>query len=59
LATLQEKLAVLPGYALPSAGETSGDGRLGTSLSGVVGGLVTLALCLVIGVLLRQRPRKD
>ena len=64
LATLQEKLAVLPGYALPSgdAGDaikTDGsDGRVGTSIAGLVGGLATLALCLVLGLLLRGRPRK-
>ena len=59
LAALQHKLAFLPDYALPAPGDTDRDRRLGTSLSGIVGGLATLALCLGIGVLLRQRTRKD
>lgn len=59
LAALQQKLAFLPDYALPASGETDRDRRLGTSIAGIVGGLVTLALCLVIGALLRQRARKD
>jgi cobalt/nickel transport system permease protein len=64
LASLQEKLAVLPDYSLRSwdTGEATmvggGAARIGTSISGLVGGLATLALCLVLGLLLRRRPRK-
>ena len=60
LAALQKKLAFLPDYALPSSGgegATAGESRLGTSVSGLVGGAITLALCALIGLLLR-RARK-
>ena len=59
LAALQEKLAFLPDYSFPSAGEGDSGGRLGTSVSGVVGGIITLAICALIGFLLRQRNHKD
>jgi cobalt/nickel transport system permease protein len=59
LAALQEKLAVLPDYALPAkAGEVVADGRLGTSVSGIVGGIITLVLCALIGVLLRRSRKR-
>jgi cobalt/nickel transport system permease protein len=59
LAALQEKLAFLPDYGFRAAeGEgEAGDGRLGTSVAGLVGGVITLLLCAVIGLLLRQRTR--
>jgi cobalt/nickel transport system permease protein len=60
LAALQEKLAFLPDYSLPAkGGNGEGGGKLGTSVSGVVGGLITLALCAVVGVLLKRRGRKS
>lgn len=61
LAHLQEKTAILPDYALTTkhgheeGAATSADSRAGTSLSGLVGGAITLALCLAIGVFLRKR----
>lgn len=64
LAAIQEKTALLPGYALP--GGTKGEGhaapavageRIGTSLAGVVGGTITLVLCTLTGMLLRKRTR--
>lgn len=60
LASVQEKLAVLPGYNLPAGrgGEAPGNDRLGTSVSGLAGGAVTLALCALIGLVLKRRPRK-
>lgn len=59
LAALQEKLAFLPDYGFPAAGAgEGGGGKLGTSVSGVLGGIITLALCALIGFLLRQRPRR-
>ena len=61
LAALQEQRAFLPAYALPSSGgdgKGTGAGRLGTSLSGIVGGIFTLALCALVGFALRKRPRK-
>jgi cobalt/nickel transport system permease protein len=59
LATLQEKVAILPDYAFPAAGsegEPAGGERLGTSVAGLVGGAVTLVLCALLGLLLRRRP---
>ena len=62
LANLQKKLSVLPDYAFPTdgaEGAASGDNnRVATSLSGLVGGLATLALCVGLALLLRKRPRK-
>lgn len=67
LAQLQEHSAVLPEYALPAGATNSGDssaaataaaGRVGTSLSGLVGGLATLLFCLLFGILLKKRARR-
>ena len=72
LAALQEKTAFLPDYSLgksagpapvrkgtpaAAAGTTpaGGDG-IGTSVSGVVGGALTLAVAFFIGFVLRRRP---
>lgn len=62
LASLQEKTAPLPDYSFKSA---EGDGeartgskdekRAGTSVSGILGGGVTLVLAFVIGFLLKRR----
>lgn len=60
LARVQDALALLPDYTLPAAADkdaTGGDPRPGTSLAGLVGGAVTLALCALVGVLLRKRPK--
>ncbi|MSM40407.1 MAG: cobalamin biosynthesis protein CbiM [Geobacter sp.] len=67
LATFQEKLAFLPDYAFKrseagAAGVTAGpealagaqDGRLGTSVSGLIGGLLTLGLAGIIGLVLKR-----
>ncbi len=61
LAALQEKFAILPGYNFPPTGndgDATEGGRFGTSVSGIVGGIITLALCAVIGFILRQRTHK-
>jgi cobalt/nickel transport system permease protein len=61
LGSLQETLAFLPDYALPAPGgdgEGARAGRLGTTMAGIVGGIITLALCALIGIVLRKRPRK-
>jgi len=60
LAAVQEQTALLPDYALPaSSGQTdaTADGRIGTSLSGLVGGALTLVICLLLGVILKRRAR--
>lgn len=63
LATLQEKTAFLPGYGFKS-GETPPSEETaevwpaidpGTSMSGLVGGFLTLCLALLIGVVVKLR----
>ena len=66
----QKKIAILPDYAfrkqetekaeqaVPSA-EKDGASRAGTSLSGVIGGLATLALAALCGVVFRKRPKTN
>jgi cobalt/nickel transport system permease protein len=63
LAAVQGKTALLPDYALPPKtgdGEatTSSNERVGTSLSGLVGGAITLIVCLLIGVILKKRAQR-
>jgi len=73
MASLQEKVAFLPGYSLKKpetkphvdvAKQTADkkteqeSARLGTSLSGILGGLMTLALAGVIGFVLKKRARQ-
>lgn len=67
LGALQEKLSFLPGYgfrkAEPAAGEAvEGEGAparpgadAGASASGIVGGIITLAVAAAIGLALRRR----
>ena len=62
LALFQEKTSILSGYALPSKDRRSEDTiktttrvRIGSSLSGIVGGTITLAVCTMVGMLLRKR----
>ncbi len=57
---IQDKTAFLPDYALPSGLQeneqaTAGNEHIGTSLSGIVGGLVTLVVCLLLGMMLKKR----
>jgi cobalt/nickel transport system permease protein len=59
---LQDKIVLLPGYTLPGGaqGRSAGDAspreeRIGRSLAGLVGGAVTLMLCLLAGLLCRKR----
>jgi cobalt/nickel transport system permease protein len=70
LAGLQQQLAWLPGYDLPGAADAAAptdapapaawpDVKPGTSLAGVVGGVVTLALVTVVGFALRRRRSRD
>lgn len=59
LAGLQEKLAFLPDYSFRKAVSANSEevSRLGTSLSGIVGGLLTLGLVGVIGFVLKRRTQ--
>jgi cobalt/nickel transport system permease protein len=64
LKSLQEKTAILPGYTLPGAEEddtsdsaASGKARVGTSASGIIGGMITLTICILVGVILRKRTK--
>ena len=64
LGTIQEKVAILPDYALPaeqgnntSASTDASRERVGTSLSGIVGGMITLVVCVLVGVILRKRTQ--
>ena len=72
LAGLQQQLAWLPGYDWPAAAEAEAaapthkpapaawpDVKPGTSLAGVVGGGVTLALVMAVGFALRRRRSRD
>ena len=71
LARLQERTAVLPDYGFKAGedetsatDETAGDPQpwpavnAGTSISGIVGGLMTLVLACLIGFVLKAHPRK-
>lgn len=59
LAAVQEKLALFPDYAWRTdQSATATAAATGTGLAGLVGGLVTLALCALIGLLLRKHARR-
>lgn len=55
MSALQEKIAFLPDYGLP--GTEDGGGKIGTSVSGVVGSFIALAISAGFGFLLRNRRR--
>jgi cobalt/nickel transport system permease protein len=61
LAVVQERTALMPDYALPSAGRTKEgvaawpEVSLAKSLAGVVGGFATLLVVLLAALLLRRR----
>jgi len=63
LAKLQQAVALLPDYALPQAAgekpveESWPNVDAGTSLAGIVGGVLTLAVVLLLGLGLRRRRR--
>ena len=65
LSRFQQHVALLPDYNFRGANDaprngpdTSEASRLGTSLSGVMGGLITLAVAVVIGGALARRSRR-
>jgi cobalt/nickel transport system permease protein len=62
---VQRQTAVLPDYALPEAdaaatdtGPVWPDVNAGTTLAGLLGGVVTLALVMLVGLVLRRRRAK-
>jgi cobalt/nickel transport system permease protein len=62
LAALQESAAFMPEYTFKQSGQqpenaTSTESPLGTSVAGIVGGLLTLAIAFLSGTLLRIRGR--
>jgi len=69
LGRIQQQIALLPDYNFrkpaEEGGQARGDGaadnetRLGTSVAGIVGGLITLVVAVVIGTLLARRARRS
>jgi len=56
LTTAQEKMAILPDYTLPGeAGRGNNNHRVGKTVSGIVGGALTLVLCTLVGVVLHRK----
>ena len=58
LAKLQEETALLPDYAIPAeegVARSAAAERMGTSLSGLLGGAMTLVVCSLVGVFLKRR----
>jgi len=55
LSAVQEKMAILPDYALPDRTGHGSSQRVGKSLSGIVGGALTLIICILTGFVLRRR----
>lgn len=60
MAAVQETVSLLPGYSFrPVAGAgAGGGGGAGTTVAGLVGGIVTLAVALAGGLLLKWRSRQ-
>jgi len=61
LANLQDRTAILPDYEFKSADADSEDAAwpavsAGTSVSGMVGGVITLAMAALFGFVLKRRP---
>jgi cobalt/nickel transport system permease protein len=60
LAGIQEKLALLPGYNFKKKVDKNteeSDSRLGTSLAGAGGALLTLGLAVLVGFVLRKKQQ--
>ena len=62
LAALQESVAFLPEYTFKKTAqqpenEAEAESSLGTSVAGIVGGLLTLGIAFLCGILLRRKDR--
>lgn len=62
-AAIQDKLAFFPDYSLGSKNEKEGPGsgssvKVGTTIAGIVGGLLVFIVAGVLGILLRKRREK-
>ena len=58
MTALQKRTAFLPDYSFKNTGNRTignADNSLGTSVSGIVGGLMTLAIVFLSGFLLKRR----
>lgn len=59
LSALQDKLAFLPDYNFRKTdSDKKSDSKAGKSLAGVVGALITLAIAVLIGYILKKRQKK-
>lgn len=61
-AGVQARTSFMPDYGFPTAGEGDGENAwpavdAGTSTAGIVGGVITLGVTALIGLMLRRRPR--
>jgi len=61
LGSLQEKTSVLPDYGFRQSGaeENGSIVNIGTSLSGIVGSLITLTLAFIIGIIFRRKKNPE
>ncbi|WP_019849976.1 energy-coupling factor ABC transporter permease [Desulfitobacterium sp. PCE1] len=59
LANIQSKTAFLPDYSFKSASEADSNSYAGTSISGIVGGALTLGLAGLIGLLISIFKKKN
>ena len=58
LAAIQHKTSLLADYALPDGAGHGSSQRTGKTLSGIVGGALTLAICFLTGFALRARRKE-
>jgi len=65
LAAVQEKLAFMPDYTFRKSAEAEDvkkrpggekDAGLGTSVAGIIGGMMALAIAFLSGLILKKRP---
>ena len=56
-AAVQRKTSILADYALPEEAGHGNSQRVGKTLSGIVGGALTLVICTLIGLALRGRRK--